>query len=224
MLLRSILKALFLGNLIWETASRLSCDCALAQFGKTVAEGANMLMSAPMFHFGVYVTQKDPIFFFLLRNAYKISVLIHAALLLLAVHTILPFNKGPTRLLRRLVAVLALLLSFRSDLSSGRILTLSEADLHRLIQMIVVVAGLHLSTFDMKMRRLMARRRQTQKILKEEARKQQKQAEEVRERAMQEAAQQRRRQEREERDRRHNEKFAATREEPEIKAKKKKRR
>lgn len=145
-LYRTFLKLLLLGGLIWQAASSLMCDCALNHFGGQIARGTNMLLRFTH-HYGFCMPYAAELTLMVMRNQYKIAILIQFSTLILCLMTLKPGGFAPA-LLKRLLFATALLRFINIDTVTGEFVALSVDEFQNLLHLLVIIGTLELMVYE----------------------------------------------------------------------------
>lgn len=132
-----------------------------------------MLEQAASMHLGLCVPYASTVFLFVLRNQFKLAIMLQFATFFLCLSVALK-SRGlfAGSLLARLLVLSTLLRYFRIDTASGEIVTMSEDDFWHLIHILGILVGLQMIKYDSKMRKRRHRRDMADKKWREEAKNQ----------------------------------------------------
>ena len=169
MLLRTFLKILLLSGLIITSARSLASDSALDKFAQELARGTNLIFKESGPHFGFCFPYANSLILFVMRNQYKLAVLIQFSTLLLCLGSLRPMGFFCRRALKMLLVISTFLKFYRIEETSGEFIALTSADFQRLLHVLLIVATLDLNMYDKGMNVRRFRRDATQAAWKESA-------------------------------------------------------
>ena len=89
---------------------------------------------------------------FVMRNQYKLAVIVQFSTLVLALLFLLTTACFANTLLKHLLCVTALLRFFKIDPASGALVALSRNDLHNLMHLVLIIGALELIAYERGMR------------------------------------------------------------------------
>ena len=120
-------------------------------------------------HIGLAIPYASETVFFVMRNQYKLAVLIQFSIFVLGLLNLLPPSRLANGLLKRLLLVTAFVRFFNIDPASGALVALSRDDFGRLLHFVLVIGALEMVSFESGMRRLKKRRKRAERAWKQNA-------------------------------------------------------
>lgn len=105
--------------------------------------------------------------FFVMRNQYKLAVLIQFTTLLLCLGSLRPMGWFCRNMLKKVLVVTAILRFFKMNAASGEFAALTKDDFSRLLHLLLIIGTLDLGMYEHGMRMKRHRRRDAEQTWKE---------------------------------------------------------